>query len=148
MPQSLAKVYLHIIFSTKGRVSFVKQDFKHKMESYLIKIGNDLGSYTVSIYLNPDHLHWLCTLSRTITIADFLNKVKSNSSKFGKTLISPDFAWQNGYGVFSVSQSKLETVKSYVLNQEAHHQKTSFQDEFRRFLKEYQIEYDEEYVWD
>ena len=148
MAQSLAKVYLHIIFSTKGRAPFVKEEYKKGMESYLVKVGSDLGSYTESIFLNPDHLHWLCTLPRTITIAEFLNKVKSNSSKIGKIEVSPNFAWQNGYGVFSVSQSKVEIVNSYILNQKDHHRKITFQEEFRKFLEEYRVEYDERYVWD
>jgi putative transposase len=148
MAQSLAKVYLHIIFSTKGRVAWVKEELKNSLESYLVKVGADLGSYTEAIYINPDHLHWLCTIPRTITIADFLNKVKSNSSKIGKVEIHPDFNWQNGYGTFSVSQSKVEVVKRYIFNQKEHHKKVTFQDEFRKFLKEYQVEYDEEYVWD
>jgi len=148
MPQSLAKVYLHIIFSTKGREHWVKKELKAGMESYLVKVGSDLGSFTEAIYLNPDHLHWLCTLPRTITIADFLNKVKSNSSRIGKIEVHPRFGWQNGYGVFSVSQSKVEIVKKYLSNQEEHHKKITFQDEYRKFLAEYRIEYDEEYVWD
>ncbi|GMQ31159.1 IS200/IS605 family transposase [Algoriphagus confluentis] len=148
MSQSLAKVYLHIIFSTKGRKPLVKKELKAGMESYLVKVGSDLGSFTEAIYLNPDHLHWLCTLPRTITIADFLNKIKSNSSRIGKIEVDENFSWQNGYGVFSVSQSKLEVVKKYIENQEAHHQKISFQDEYREFLEEYKVEYDEKYVWD
>jgi len=148
MPQSLAKVYLHIIFSTKERNPLVKKEFKSVMESYIVRVGSDLGSYTEAIYLNPDHLHWLCTLPRTITIADFLNKAKSNSSKIGKIQVDRNFSWQNGYGAFSVSQSNLEVVKKYIENQEEHHQKISFQDEYRKFLKEYKVEYDEKYVWD
>jgi len=148
MAQSLAKVYLHIVFSTKWRKPMVKEENKKAMESYLVKVGSDLGSYTEAIYLNPDHLHWLCTLPRTITIAEFLNKVKSNSSRIGKVEVSPDFAWQNGYGVFSVSQSKVGVVKSYIQNQKEHHRKRDFQDEFRQFLAEYQVKYDDDYVWD
>lgn len=148
MSQSLAKVYLHIVFSTKGREPLVKEEFKKSMESYFVKVGSDLGSFTEAIFLNPDHLHWLCTLPRTITIADFLNKVKSNSSKIGKIEVSSRFSWQNGYGAFSVSQSKVGVVKAYILNQKEHHQKITFQDEFRKFLAEYQLEYDEKYVWD
>ena len=148
MAQSLAKVYLHIVFSTKGRTPWVKKEFKAKLEAYLVKVGSDLGSYTEAIYINPDHLHWLCTLPRTIAFADFLNKVKSNSSKIRKVEVHRDFVWQNGYGAFSVSQSKIEVVKNYIFNQEEHHRKITFQDEFRKFLKEYQVEYDEQYVWD
>lgn len=148
MPQSLARVYLHLIFSTKGRHPWVKKELKDRMEAYLVKLGGDLGSYTEAIYLNPDHLHWLCTLPRTITIADFLNKVKSNSSRVAKIEVDPNFSWQNGYGAFSVSQSKVDVVKAYILNQEEHHKKITFQEEYLKFLDEYKIEYDEKYVWD
>lgn len=96
----------------------------------------------------PDHIHWLCTLPRTITIADLVKNVKISSSIKFKELIHRDFEWQKGYGTFSVSQSKLKNVEKYIQNQRQHHQKTDFQAEYRRFLEEYRVEYDEKYVWD
>ena len=96
----------------------------------------------------PDHIPWLCALPRTITIADLVKNIKISSSIKYKELIHHNFEWQKGYGAFSVSQSKLEIVKKYIQNQPEHHRKIDFQTEYRRFLEEYQIEYDEKYVWD
>ncbi|HSF53738.1 MAG TPA: transposase, partial [Algoriphagus sp.] len=93
-------------------------------------------------------IHWLCTLPRTQTIADLVKNVKISSSAKIKEMGIRDFSWQKGYGAFSVSQSKMEIVKRYIQNQPGHHRKTDFQDEYRRFLKEYRIDYDEKYVWD
>jgi REP element-mobilizing transposase RayT len=107
-----------------------------------------LKSYTNEIYANPDHVHILCNLPRTITIADFISKVKSSSSKWMKDNGVPNFAWQDGYGVFSVSSSKVEVVSKYIENQEEHHKKVSFKDEMREFFRKYGIDYDERYVWD
>lgn len=148
MPQSLSKVYLHIIFSTKNRIPLISEEIRPKAQAYFVHVGANLGSFTEEIFMMPDHIHWLCTLSWTITIADLVKNVKISSSIKMKEMVRGDFNWQKGYGVFSVSQSKIETVRKYIRNQPEHHKKEGFQDEYRRFLKEYQIEYDEQYVWD
>ncbi|MFN3760883.1 MAG: IS200/IS605 family transposase [Algoriphagus aquaeductus] len=148
MPQSLAKVYLHIVFSTKNRIPMISEEIRPNSQAYFVQVGATLGSFTEEIFMMPDHIHWLCTLPRTITIADLVKNVKISTSIKYKEIIIRDFEWQKGYGAFSVSQSKLETVKKYIQNQLANHQKLDFQTEYRRFLEEYQIEYDEKYVWD
>ncbi|PZV76395.1 REP element-mobilizing transposase RayT [Algoriphagus aquaeductus] len=112
MPQSLAKVYLHIVFSTKNRISIIQDEVRPLAQAYFVQVGANLGSFTEEIFMMPDHIHWLCTLPRTITIADLVKNVKISSSIKYKELIHRDFEWQKGYGAFSVSQSKLETVKS------------------------------------
>ena len=96
------------------------------------------------------HLHCLCQLSRTTTIAKRIEEMKTSSSSWIKTqsLELTDFHWQAGYGAFSVRQSNVETVKSYIADQEEHHRKKTFQDEFREFLRRHGIEWDEGYVWD
>lgn len=148
MSQSLAKVYLHIIFSTKHRQPLISEEIRPNVQAYFVKVGTNLGSFTEEIFMMPDHIHWLCTLPRTITIADLVKNVKISSSFKFKEIVHPNFEWQKGYGTFSVSQSKLETVKRYIQNQTEHHRKLDFQEEYRRFLKEYRIEYDEKYFWD
>lgn len=148
MPQSLAKVYVHIVFSTKHCQNFIQQEIKKELHSYLIGVLSKLGSYTNEIYANPDHIHILSTLARTITIADMVSKIKTSSSKWIKLQGIANFDWQDGYGIFSVSASKVDTVQKYILNQPEHHKKMSFKDELRLFFKEYEIEYDEMYVWD
>lgn len=148
MPQSLAKVYLHIVFSIKNRIPIISEEIRPNAQAYFVKVSAGLGSFTEEIFMMPDHIHWLCTLPRTVSIADLVKNVKISSSIKYKEIIHHDFEWQKGYGTFSVSQSKLETVKKYIQNQQEHHQKIDFQTEYRRFLEEYQIEFDEKYVWD
>ncbi len=108
----------------------------------------NLNSYTNEIYANPDHVHILCNLPRTITVADFVSKIKTSSSKWMKTKGVADFTWQDGYGIFSVSSSKVAVVENYIRNQAEHHKKITYKDELRRFLEEYGIDFNEEYVWD
>jgi REP element-mobilizing transposase RayT len=148
MPQSLAKVYLHCVFSTKNSTPWIEDFIRKDLHSYIIGTLSKLGSYVNEIYVNPDHLHVLCTLPRTLTIAELISKIKTPSSKWLKAKGIRGFSWQDGYGCFSVSASKVYIVKKYILNQPEHHEKQTFKDEFRKFLKEYNIEYDERYVWD
>ena len=148
MPQSLSKVYIHYVFSTKYRKPIIKGSIQKELHKYIIGIFSKNGAYVNEIYANHDHIHILCTLPRTITIANLIAKVKASSSKWikGKGVI--DFSWQDGYGAFSVSASKLTVVERYIQNQEEHHRKHSFKGEYLKFLKEYNVDYKEEYVWD
>ena len=148
MPQSLAKMYLHIIFSTKNRKPLISEEIRPNAQAYFVEVGATLGSFTDEIYMMPDHLHWLCNLPRTSSIAELIKNVKIPSSAKIKEMGVRGFSWQKGYGAFSVSQSKLETVRKYIQNQPEHHREFDFQTEYRRFLNEYQIEFEEQYVWD
>jgi putative transposase len=148
MPQSLAKVNVHIVFTTKYGQELINAEVRGELHSYVIGVLSNLGSYTYEIYANPDHIHILCTLPRTITMADLVSKIKTTSSKWLKNKGIPDFYWQDGYGIFSVSSSKVETLKKYIKNQPEHHKEIDCKDEFRLFLKENGIEFDERYVWD
>ena len=148
MPQSLAKVYVHIIFSTKNIKKVINENIRNELQAYIIGILSNLGSYTNEIYANPDHIHILCNLPRTIAISDFISKIKTSSSKWIKTKGVHEFCWQDGYGIFSVSSSKTEIVEKYIRNQPEHHKKVIYKDELRKFFKEYGIDYDERYVWD
>ena len=148
MPQSLAKIYIHCVFSTKKRIPLIIDAVRKDLHSYIIGTLANLGSYVYEIYANPDHIHVLCTLPRTITVAELISKMKTSSSKWIKKQGIKNFSWQDGYGVFSVSSSKLRVVENYIMNQAEHHGKLSFKDELRDFFKEYKVEYDEQYVWD
>ncbi|MGM0497326.1 MAG: IS200/IS605 family transposase [Bacteroidota bacterium] len=148
MPQSLAKVYVHIVFSTKNGHPFITEKYRKNLHSYIVGILSKNGSFTEEVYANSDHIHLLCTLPRTITLADIVLKIKASSSKWLKTEGISKFQWQNGYAVFSVSASKVTTVKNYIRNQPEHHKKTKFKDELRAFFDKYDIDYDERYVWD
>ena len=151
MPQSLAKVLMHIVFSTKSRYPFfVDKNLREEMHAYLGGTCNNLDCPVLTVGGVADHVHILCALSRNLSIAKLVGEIKRGSSKWVKTngRILTKFAWQNGYGAFSVSQSDVERARKYIATQEEHHRKKTFQDEYRAFLKEYEVEYDERYVWD
>jgi putative transposase len=151
MPQSLANVLVHIVFSTKQRYPFLSdKDVRAEMHAYLGGTCNELECPVLIVGGVADHVHILCALSRKITIAKLVGDVKRGSSKWIKTKgrMLTKFAWQNGYGVFSVGESEVERVRRYIVGQEDHHRKKTFQDEYRSFLKEYGVDFDERYVWD
>jgi REP element-mobilizing transposase RayT len=148
MPQSLAKVNVHIVFTTKYIQELITDEIRGELHSYTIGVLSNLGSYTYEIYANPDHIHILCMLPRTITMAELVSRIKTTTSKWLKGKGIPAFYWQDGYGIFSVSSSKVEVVTKYIRNQPQHHKQVECKDEFRLFLKENGIEFDERYVWD
>lgn len=151
MAHSLSKIIVHTVFSTRGRRPFLRDMALRKgLHGCLSEIlGNmDCGPFVVGGV--EDHVHALSTLGRTCSAAILVKELKRRSSLWFKSTQSgiTDFAWQQGYGMFSVSYSQLELVKDYIEGQEKHHQKISFQDEFRTLLKRYDIESDEKYLWD
>ena len=151
MPQSLARVVLHVVFSTKNRTPFLRDtDLRARLHAYMAGVLQNIGCEPILINGVEDHVHILCNLSRTVTMAGLVEEVKKASSKWMKDQGASfhDFFWQAGYGVFSVSQSRVEVVRDYVAKQEEHHQKESFQDEFRALCRKHGVAFDERYVWD
>jgi len=150
MPQSLAQVYLHIVFSTKKRDPFISADIESELYCYIGGIIKNLDALPIIISGVEDHIHILTSFPRTISIADFIKKIKAGSSYWIKSRGRrfQYFTWQGGYGAFSVSSSKKQAVINYIENQKVHHKKQTFQDELICFLKEYEVEYDEQYLWD
>jgi putative transposase len=152
MPQSLAKVTIHIVFSTKDRRPFLRDPgLRQEHNAYMATILKDnVDSSAILINGVEDHIHALVNLSRKFAIMDVIQEMKTETSKWLKTKSedTTDFAWQSGYGAFSVSESNIEQVKEYIASQEEHHKKVSFQDEFRAFCKRHNVELDERYVWD
>ena len=150
MPQSLSKVYTHIIFSTKHRKNLIDEQIENDLYNYLGGICKEFESNPVQIGGHKNHVHILCLLSRKIAQMKLVQEVKQGSSKWIKTMGDQytGFYWQEGYGIFSVSPKSVDHVIEYIKNQHIHHQKLSFKDEYRKFLKEYGVEYDERYVWD
>ena len=151
VPQSLAKILVHTVFSTKVRRSFLRdKPLRDELHRYLGGILANLECQPIIVGGVEDHVHLLCALSRTCDVAAMVKEVKRGSSLWLKAK-SPDladFAWQNGYGIFSIGFSQIESVREYIAGQEEHHRKVSFQDEFRQLLRRYEIEFDERYVWD
>jgi putative transposase len=149
MPQSLSRVVVHIIFSTKDRQRLINPEIEKELFAYMATILNEHGAQPIKIDGTEDHVHILCGLPRTMALCDLLEKVKKRSSKWIKTK-GPQysrFSWQGGYGVFSVGEYGIERVTRYITNQKNHHRMVTFKDEFREFLDRYRIEYDERYVW-
>jgi REP element-mobilizing transposase RayT len=151
MPQSLAKIYVHAVFSTKHRYPFLTdRAIRSEMHAYLGGTCKTLECPVIAVGGVEDHVHVLCVLSKNISAANLVQKIKQSSSKWIKSKgeMLQKFGWQNGYGIFSVSQSQVETVRRYIAGQEQHHRRKTFQNEFRLLLEKYEIEYDEKYVWD
>jgi REP element-mobilizing transposase RayT len=150
MPQSLSSILVHLVFSTKNREPFITPTIETELHPYLAKIFRELKSPSLAIDGTSDHLHILFSLGRVIKVADLVEEVKTESSKWIKTKGQEfrHFHWQAGYGAFSIGQSNVAALKRYIREQKQHHQRITFQDEFRKFLKRYQIDYDERYVWD
>ena len=150
MPQSLSKVYVHLTFSTKNRESIILPDVQNRLFQYLGGICAGLECTPIQIGGHKDHVHILCLLSRKVSQMKLVEEAKKKSSKWIKTIDIRfvNFYWQDGYGIFSINPIEKNAVIKYIKNQEEHHKTKSFQDEFRSFLKKYNIDYDERYVWD
>jgi REP element-mobilizing transposase RayT len=151
MPQSLSQIYLHFVYSTKNRAPFlVDSATRNDLHAYLGGILRNHDSPPLIVGGTADHVHALCRLARTISVADLMRELKRDSSKWIKDHHRDvaEFHWQVGYGAFSVGRERVEIVRHYIANQEQHHKQITFQDEYRRILTEYGVEYDERYVWD
>jgi putative transposase len=150
MSQSLARVVVHITFSTKYRQPLIDAAIEPELHAYLGSVCNEMDCQSIKVGGYTDHVHVLCFLSRKVALMDLLEEIKKRSSKWIKTKgeAYANFYWQGGYGAFSVNAAELDVVIRYIERQHEHHEKKSFQDEFRAFLKKYNVEYDERYVWD
>ena len=150
MPQSLASLLVHIIFSTKNRTDLIAPEIETQLYSYIGGILTNNKSRLIAANGTTNHIHLLVSLSKTIALSEIIGDVKRDSSKWVKTQGAKfgDFHWQDGYGAFSLGQSQVPAVKRYIMGQKEKHQALSFEDEFRSFLRKYEIEFDERYVWD
>jgi len=150
MPQSLACVLIHIVFSTKNRARWIAPDVEPELHAYIGGICKNVDSPALSVGGTEDHVHILASLARARSLSQLLQEVKTGSSKWIKTR-GPryaDFHWQDGYSAFSIGRSGVEDVRQYIASQKEHHRRVSFQDELRAILRKYGAEYDERYIWD
>jgi putative transposase len=150
MAQSLSSILVHLIFSTRHREPFISAELEPELHAYLAAIFQACKSPSLLVGGTRDHIHALFVLSRTCALADIVEEVKKNASKWIKTKGQEfsRFHWQAGYGAFSIGQSQAQQVKRYIANQQEHHRRRDFQDEFRALLRKYEVEYDERYIWD
>jgi putative transposase len=150
VPQSLTKLYAHLIFSTKNRQPFFDEAICPRVHAYLATVIRDLDSPWVVVGGVADHVHILFDMGKKYAPVEFVEVTKREASKFIKTLgvKYKDFYWQRGYGMFSVGPAYRDEAERYVINQEEHHRTRSYQEEFRAFLDKYGVPYDEQYMWD
>jgi REP element-mobilizing transposase RayT len=150
MPQSFASIPIHLIWSTRDRLPFIRSEIEKELFSYMAFIFREYESPALTINGTADHVHILSVFSRKITIAKLVEVVKKNSSKWIKTKGESyhEFYWQSGYAALGIGQSNIEALKKYISKQKEHHRKKTFQQEYIEFLLKYNIEYDARYIWD
>ena len=149
MPQSLSNVLIHLIWSTKDRHPYITDHLRPRLHAYIADIVRDHGSECPRVGGTADHVHVAVGLSRTQTMAALVNHVKSHSSRWCKDQgAAKDFAWQHGYGAFSVGIKDRDALERYIDTQQEHHRKYTFQEEYRNFLTRNGVPFDERYVWD
>lgn len=141
---------MHITFSTKNREQLIDKEIEKELFSYLAGICRNLECSPIIVGGHKDHVHILCLLSRKIALMKLIEELKSHSSKWIKTKGEKykNFYWQNGYGGFSIASSQIDVVRNYILRQKEHHEQHSFQEEYRTLLKEFEVKFNERYVWD
>jgi REP element-mobilizing transposase RayT len=148
MSQTCGNIVVHLIFSTKQRLPLITPEIRPDLFAYLGGIVREMGAAALIINGIADHVHMLIRIRPVHSIAEMMRIIKTNSGKWIHRKGPTNFAWQSGYGVFSVSESNIAPVTRYIANQEEHHKKHSFQEEFVAFLKKNHVAYDERYIWD
>ncbi len=150
MPQSLARILVHLVFSTKNRYPFLTDALRPSLHAYMAVVLKNMGCPAIAINSIEDHIHILFNLSRTVALSKAVETAKTASSKWIKTQdpALSRFSWQAGYGAFSVSESHLNTVRTYIARQREHHGNVAFKDELKLLLATYNMDYDERYIWD
>lgn len=149
MANTYTKIYLHIVFSVKRRQHLISKKWKGELYKYICGIVNGKDQKVYAIGGVEDHIHILVSIKPNIAISDLVRDIKANSSKWinENRFISGQFQWQEGFGAFSYAQSQLGRIITYINNQEKHHQKESFNDEYLILLKSYDVEYDENFLF-
>jgi REP element-mobilizing transposase RayT len=150
MPQSLARLPIHLVFGTKHRARVLHDPVRQPLHAYLAVVLRNLHCPPIEMNSVEDHIHILFELSRTVTLSEVVEEVKKSSSRWIKTqgVEYHTFAWQAGYGAFAVSESNVGAVRDYIISQSEHHRVKSFQEEYRTFLERHRIPFDEKFVWD
>jgi len=150
MPQSLANILVHLVFSTKDRTPWIADDWRDDLHGYIGGIIRRHGSDLLAAGSVEDHIHLLFPMPRTVSVSELVKEIKSGSTRWvHESPARPAvFHWQSGYGIFSISPAHKDAVRQYIATQRDHHSKTTFQDEYRKLLRKYGVEHDERYVWD
>jgi len=150
MAQTFVSLLVHVVFSTKNRADLITPEIEPELFAYMSGILNNHESRSLAINGTANHIHMLISQSKKIALSDLIAEVKKSSSKWIKTKSAKfvDFYWQDGYGAFSIGQSNVAALKQYIARQKDRHRRGSFEQEFIKLLKKYEVEYDEKYIWE
>ena len=150
MPNTYSQIYIQIVFAVKGRENLISKNNREELHKYITGIIQKREQKLLSIFCMPNHTHILVGLKPSISVSDLVRDIKAGSSKFinDSKWIKGKFNWQEGFGAFSYSRSHIDNVVKYILNQEEHHNKKTFKEEYLDFLEKFEIEYDQKYVFD
>ncbi|HTJ50879.1 MAG TPA: IS200/IS605 family transposase [Cyclobacteriaceae bacterium] len=147
MPNTFSQIYLQFVFAVKQRESLIAKNHKEELQKYMTGLVQNRKSKMIAIHCMPDHTHLFVGIKPTVLISDFIKEIKVESNEFinSKKWVNGKFNWQEGYGVFSYSHSHIGAVSDYINNQEAHHQKKTFRQEYHELLKKFEIPFEEKY---
>jgi putative transposase len=150
MANTYTQIYIQIVFAVKRRQNLIQKKWKDELHKYICGIINGKEQKVYAIGSVSDHIHILVSIKPNIAISDLVRDIKANSSKWinENEFVRGKFQWQEGFGAFSYAQSQLDNVIAYINNQEKHHQKKTFKDEYLTLLQKFEIEYDEKYLFD
>lgn len=150
MANTFSQIYLQFVFAVKGRQSLIPREHKEELHKYITGLVQNRKAKMLAVHCMPDHAHIFVGYKPSVLISDFIKEIKVESNEFinSKKWIRGRFTWQEGYGVFSYSHSHIDRVARYVMNQEAHHRKQTFRDEYHELLDKFQVAYDEKYLFD
>jgi REP element-mobilizing transposase RayT len=150
MANTYSQIYIQIVFAVAGRENLILAEHREELHKYITGIVNNRSQKMLAIFAMPDHLHILVGLSPSISISDLTRDIKAGSSKFinEKRWVRGHFKWQEGFGAFSYSRSQIDRVCKYILKQEEHHRNVTFKREYLGFLRKFEVEYDDQYLFD
>jgi putative transposase len=150
LPGTFSQIYIQVVFAVKGRENLISKEWKEDLHKYIAGIIKGKGQKSIIVNGMPDHIHAFIGLRPAMSISDLVRDIKNNSSNFinDNKFVKGKFSWQEGYGAFSYSHSHIENVYQYILNQEEHHKKKTFKDEYIDFLTKFNVDYDEKYLFD
>jgi putative transposase len=150
MANTYTQIYIQVVFAVQGRQNLIKKEHKEELHKYITGIISNKGQKLIAINCMPDHTHIFMGVKPTIALSDLVRDIKNNSSTFinSKRWVRGKFNWQEGFGGFSYGHSQIDTVVKYIQNQEKHHAKKSFKEEYLALLRKFEIEYDDRYVFD
>jgi len=150
MPGTFTQLYIQVVFALKGRENVISKNWRNELFQYISGIVSGKSQKAIIVGGFSDHVHILIGLKPSMALADLVRDIKNNSSKFinEKKFVKGKFSWQEGYGAFSYGHIQIDDVYNYILNQEEHHRKRTFKEEYIQFLKKYEIDHEERFLFE